>query len=188
MKHWTITDDKNIKTSEILAEARKHFKVWTWDKYEKNIDKELPPPEETIEVTFLQSIESDKEHKGKSFDDFTSEKDKTYMTARQYLLLCIHVFKEKGEHLDVLGWTRTSSLWSDGSLVSGCWNPGNREVDLYFGDRDGRGTDGGPREQMKLTLKPSSSNPSTQNAGKDESLELAIKRVKKEGYVIYKPV
>lgn len=176
--YWTITDDKNVKTSDILAEARKFFKVWVWR--EDTIDTELPAPKETVTVSFKKSIESDKEHKGKSYNDFSVEKDATYMTARQYLLLCIHVFKETGEHLDVIGWTRTSSLWSDGCLVDGCFLPVDREVGLGHGGRDFRGPGCGPRASISVESVPSTLEP----VSLAPSIEDAIQVVKNAGYKV----
>lgn len=178
MKTWTITDDKNIKTSEILVKLRKHFPVYVHD--EKDIDKQFPPPSETVEVSFRQRIESDEEHKNKSCNDFMSEKDRVYMTARQYLLLFLHVFEKEGKHLDRKGWTRTSSLWADGSLVCGRWFPGSGRFYLSFGCRGFRLAVDGPREQ--INLRTLSSLPS------ESDLDQAIEKVKEAGYVIYKVI
>lgn len=186
---WTIQDLSTVKTSEILVEARKLFPVWIPSFYENNIDTELSPPIESVEVSFAKNIESDPGHKGKSYDDFLSEKDKTYMTARQYLLLAIHVFKELGEHLDVKGWTRTSSLWSDGYLVHGSFRPTYREVCLSPGYRAYRNSDYGPREQLKLTLLTSSFNPSERSKAimfDENALKSAIETVKGAGYKVIK--
>jgi hypothetical protein len=77
-----------------------------------------------------------------------SEKDTSYMTMRQYLLLCIYVWETEKQHLDVIGWTRTSSLWSVGRLVDGRWYGGGSWLRLDDDDVGGRDSGDGPRQQF----------------------------------------
>lgn len=143
--YWTTTDPANTPTSELIKQARELFEnVYIYD--EENIDTQFPAPEKDITISFLKSYEPDAVHLGKSYDDFIAEKDKTYMTMRQYLILAMYVWKTEQKHLDEKGWTRTSSLWYDGRLVSGSWFPGDSELDCSGGRRDDRDADGGPRE------------------------------------------
>lgn len=152
-KFWTITDNKNMKTSELIEEAKKLFKnVYIYD--EKDIDKQFPPPKETYTVKFRASIEPDKEHLAKSYNDFMAEKDKKWMTMRQYLILAMQVYKQTGEYLDVEGWTRTSDLWSDGGLVCGDWRDADSWLCLSGGSRDRRSSGRGPRESVLLEPSP----------------------------------
>lgn len=147
----TITDSKDVKTSTIIKQARKLFNVYIYD--EKDIDTQFPAPEQDLVVSFLDSIESDPKHKGKSYDDFMQE-DKKYMTMRQYLLVCMEKWEKDKQHIDVKYWTRTSSLWSDGGLVRGSWYDDYSKLCLNGGNRDRRHADYGPREQF--SFKPSS--------------------------------
>lgn len=142
----TIIDKSTEKTSEILAKARSLFSVSCYD--EEGLDIQFLAPEEDLTVLFLDSIESDPKHKGKSYNDFIVEKDRSYMTMRQYLLMFIKVYQESGKCLDRKGWTRTASLWSDGSLVYGHWCSDFSGLWLHGGYRDGRDADDGPREQF----------------------------------------
>lgn len=180
-KYWTITDSKDVTTSDIVKEARSLFNVYMFSGYEEDLDTQFPAPENTIEVLFKANIEPDEKHLGKSYDDAIKEGIK-FADIRQYLLLCIHVFKTEEKQLDVKGWTRTSSLWSGGGLVRGYWRPDSRGVCLDCGRRDRRDADGGVRE--KFNLKTVSSSTSK----KVDSLELAIQEVKKAGYVIYQKI
>jgi hypothetical protein len=146
LEYWTITDKASEKTSEILAKARSLFDVYVYD--EKDIDAVFPAPKKDITVSFKKSIEPDEEHRNKSYNDFMSEKDTSYMTMRQYLLLCIYVWETEKQHLDVIGWTRTSSLWSDGRLVDGYWFGGLSGLRLDDGSVGNRNSDCGPRQQF----------------------------------------
>lgn len=145
--YWTIIDRSSEKTSEIVAKARSLFSVYLYD--EKNLDKQFPAPQKDVIASFRKSIEPDEEHRNKSYNDFMSE-NKSYMTTRQYLLLCIHVWETERKHLDIVGWTRTSSLWSDGYLVRGGWGEDDSKLCLDDGGCDYGNADGGPREQISL--------------------------------------
>ena len=121
-EYWTITDSASESTYQILGKARSLFSVYCYD--EKNLDTQFPAPKKDIIVSFKKNIEPDQEHRNKSYEDFMNEAGKNFMDFRQYLLLCIHVWETERQHLDVMGWTRTSSLWSDGGLVRGGWGGG----------------------------------------------------------------
>lgn len=172
MTHWTITDKKDVKTSEILAKVRELFPVYVYD--EKDLDKQFPAPKKDLTLNFKKSYEADPEHKNKSYDDFMAEKDRTFMNIRQYLLLCIKVWKEEKKHLDVVGWTRLSSLWSDGYLVYGYWYDAYAELYLFDGSRAHRNPDDGPRSAVSLD--PQSSNPLEIRV---KSLEEDMEKIKK---------
>lgn len=146
---WTLTDFANEPTSKIIEHARKLFPVYFYD--EKDTDKQFPAPEKDIKFSVKKSIEPDEEHRNKSYDDFIAEKNKQYINFRQYLLLFIFVWETENKHLDIAGWTRTSSLWVGGYLVGGHWSEGGSKLYLSSGDRDGRDAGHGPRE-LFLTL------------------------------------
>lgn len=147
-EYWIVTDYPQIKTSDLIKEAKEILSnVCIYD--ESNIDTQFPAPKEMEIGKFRKSIEPDKEHLGKSYDDFIAEK-KEWMSLRQYLILALQVFKTTGEHLDVKGWTRTSNLWSDGCLVRGDWYGGTSELRLGLGGQGPRGSVCGPREKINL--------------------------------------
>ncbi len=89
--------------------------------------------------------EPDQEHLGKSYDDAMAAK-MLFLNPKEYLLVTgFHRFT-KDYFMDRKGWTRTSSLWSGGSLMGGYWGGGTSELGLDCGARDSRGSDYGPRE------------------------------------------
>lgn len=89
--------------------------------------------------------EPDKEHLGKSYDDAMAEK-MFFLNPLEYLL-CVFFHKWKyNDWMDDKGWTRTSSLWSDGSLVCKVFFPDLRLLFLGFCYCDSRNIVTGPRE------------------------------------------
>ena len=94
--------------------------------------------------------EPDAEHRNKSYDDAT-EAGMTFMNSKEYLLATGFHRWLNGHFMDVKGWTRTSSLWSDGDLVRGYWYPSRGRLYLSFGGRGNRDPDGGPRELVLAT-------------------------------------
>lgn len=130
--------------------------------YEKKwgigIYKYLNPASEKIDHTKDQSRpkspypfihvggdEPDTTHLGKSYDDATAEK-MIFANSVEYLLMTgLHKF-EKSHFMDKKGWTRTSSLWSDGDLVGGGWGDSSRRLCLNCGIRDNRISGNGPRQ------------------------------------------
>lgn len=146
---WIIKDLSDVKTSQLIKNARKVFNtVSVYD--EKNIDTQFPAPQKTLTVGFRKTIKSDDEHHGKSYNEFIAEKDKTYMTMRQYLILATQLKKE-GIALDVVGWTQTSSRWIDGSFVSCGTSNGGTKLYLRRGYVDHWYPDDGPREQLLIS-------------------------------------
>lgn len=147
-KYWTIVDYPQIKTSEYLDEMRKLLGEDMVYSYYSNskLDKLCPPPKEVEYMKFEASIEPDKAHLNKSYDDFSKE-DKKFGTARQILLLNLSVYKITGERLDIVGLTRTSSLDSDG-LALGMYHDDYGQFCMAGGYRDFRDAGFGPREQF----------------------------------------
>ncbi|OIO29126.1 hypothetical protein COX93_00580 [Candidatus Nomurabacteria bacterium CG_4_10_14_0_2_um_filter_30_12] len=89
--------------------------------------------------------EPDAEHLGKSYDDAMSVQ-MIFANPLEYLLLTLFHKWLNGKFMDVKGWTRTSSLWSGGVLVNGCWRSSDGKLRLGSGDHDNRGSGGGPRQ------------------------------------------
>ena len=142
-----IIDDGKLKTSELLAEARKLFDVYCYD--EKNLDAQFPAPTEPITSYFRDNQEPDLKHRKRSYDEYSTD-GKKYMNLRQYLIAQMQYFKETKKHLDVDGWTRLSDLWVDGGLVYGRWDDVDSGLYLSNGGRGGRDARNGPREQLSL--------------------------------------
>ena len=143
---WEITDDKDVKTSEIVKQIKENgYDVSSWS----TITNELfPAPAETKKYKCKATIESDAEHKGKSYNDFTAE-EQQYMNGRQYLILFLACIK-KGIKIDVKGWTRTTSLWLDGNVVYGYSYAAESEVLLGDDYRVDRNAGFGPRALYHL--------------------------------------
>lgn len=89
--------------------------------------------------------EPDKEHLGKSFDMAMAEGFPFANAEEYYLMQGLHKYS-KGHFMDKKGWTRFSSLWSDGDLVLGRWREARGRLYLNCGYRDDRYPDDGPRE------------------------------------------
>ena len=153
MKTWTIVDYPQIKTSEYLDEMRKLLgedMVYCYLSNEE-LDKLCPPPKEVEYTKFEASIEPDKQHLNKSYDDFSKE-NKKFMTLRQGILLNLSVYKITGERFDVKGITRASTLDSDGFAMCMCRDDvGRFRIGRYY--RDGRNAGDGPREINSLFTK-----------------------------------
>jgi len=89
--------------------------------------------------------EPDVKHRGKSYHDAIKE-GFPFANAEEYLLMQAFHKYTTGHFMDIKGWTRTSSLWSDGNLVCGNYNSDESKLSLYSGYRDLRGSGDGPRE------------------------------------------
>ena len=97
---FVITDDPALKTSEIVAELRKHCKVYVYD--EANLDKNFPPPTEKTTRSFKKNVEADEEQKNKSYYDLEREGIvKDCIALRERLLMELQCFQETGDHLDI---------------------------------------------------------------------------------------
>ncbi len=94
--------------------------------------------------------EPDAKYRGKSYDDATAL-GFPFASAKEYLLMTgFHKFV-KGYFMDKKGWTRTSSLWSDGYLVGGGSSADGSKLNLYSGFVDDRDPDDGVRELFLLS-------------------------------------
>lgn len=91
--------------------------------------------------------EPDDIHRNKSYDDAMSQ-NLIFLNPKEYLLVSGFHRYVSGHFMDRKGWTRTSSLWSDGYLVYGSWSDANAELYLNDGNRDLRHSDYGPREAV----------------------------------------
>lgn len=118
----------------------------------KNIDRSLEQrrPQGLYVFAHRGDDRPDEMYRGKSYNDAIAEK-MTFANAKEYLLMTgFHKFT-KGYFMDKQGWTRTSSIWSDGDLVDGGWDEGGSKLWLGSSDRDNRDSDDGPRELFLLS-------------------------------------
>lgn len=137
----TITDGPGKKTSELVEECKKLFKVWSTYSYEE-LDKFCPEPKETITKVYKESIEPD--CLNMSYND-AMEKGIHFMSARERIILELQYFKETGKGLDIKGWTITSTLDSDGDAMHMCrFSNGQFCMDRSY--RDIRYSGHGPRQ------------------------------------------
>lgn len=93
--------------------------------------------------------EPDADHRGKSYDDFIAE-GATYMTIDEYMLVHQFMWWKFNIHLDVKGWTRTSTLDSVGDVMGGGWFCGRFR--LGCGYRGLRHSGFGPRSEVLPTF------------------------------------
>ncbi len=123
---WEVKDDGKLKTSEIVAEMRKLFKVCVYD--EQNLDGDFPKPEKETIRYFRKNTEADPELSSKSADDLKGDGIKG-INLRERLLLEISYFKETGKHLDEINATLCSgSRYPDGYVPRAYWYPGDGGV------------------------------------------------------------
>ena len=141
---------QDLKEDDIMKRLTTHFVVKSYQyktPLASNINRkaEQPRPKGTYVFAHRGCDEPDDIHLKKSYNDATKEK-LLFVNTKEYLLITgFHRWKHK-KWMDEKGWTRTSSLWSDGRLVSGYWFPSSGELCLNDGLRDGRDVDCGPRE------------------------------------------
>ncbi len=134
----------------VLGSITEYFKVgkWTWlSPVAENIDRktEQKRPEGIYAFAHVGGDEPDAKHLGKSYDDAMGAK-MIFANPLEYPLMTgFHMWKHR-KWMDSKGFTRTSSLWCDGGLVGGCWDPDRREVYVGDGGRGHRVPGGGPRE------------------------------------------
>lgn len=113
----------------------------------KKKKSEQERPTETYVFAHKGGAEPDAEHLGKSYDDFIAE-GAVYLTIDEYMLIEQFMWLKFKIHLDVKGWTRTTTLDSDGCVMFGRWYAGGCE--LSWLNRGGRDAGGGPRSAVLL--------------------------------------
>jgi hypothetical protein len=145
MKTFEIKETKK-KTSEIMAEMRKLFKVWSYLDDER-LDNEFPPPKKITTRNFLYSVEPDDATLGKSAKE--ADPEMSGITLRERLLMEIIYFKETGNHLDIKGVTLCSgSRYSAGSVPGVYWHSDG--VYVYWYNLDNAGQSYGLRSAVSL--------------------------------------
>lgn len=113
----------------------------------ENIDRSSAQARPRVAYVFCHTGEEepDAKHLGKSYDDAIAEK-LIFANPEEYLLMQAYHRYTTGHFMDLKGWTRTSSLWSGGSLVLGFCNSDESRLRLGYGNRGLRDSDSGPRE------------------------------------------
>ena len=116
----TITDESKLKTSELLAECKKLFPVYSYLN-DKELDEQFPAPKKPTTHQFRDVQEADEKWKNVSADDLDKKGIKG-ITLRERLLFELAYFKETGTHLDIVNWTLcTGSRYSDGRVPRVSW-------------------------------------------------------------------
>lgn len=134
----------------VMSKITRHFSVNTYSYMSPisaniNRSREQSRPSGLYVFAHVGGDEPDTEYLNKSYDDATDE-NMIFASPLEYLLMTsFHMWKHK-KWMDQKGWTRTSSLWSDGGLVMGCFHPDDQDLCLAHGHRGYRSADDGPRE------------------------------------------
>lgn len=172
-KYFKIYDNAQTKTSELLAQCKAKFPVWSYYDYTE-LDRQFPPPKKAKTRYFKKVVEADKENRNKSLEQCQKE-GLEIITFRERLIMELQYYEETGEHLDRDSATITGSLDSDGYAVDVYWG-GSVGVRQY-GVRD---ADPHWASRAAVYLETSPLSPS--------DLKSAIETVKNAGYKIFKKI
>ncbi len=139
---------KQLTEDRIVDAFVKKFRIKIYQ-YEKPVTQKIrntqSRPDGLYPFVYDMCDEPDAQHLGKSYDDAMSA-GFPFANTKEYLLMTgFHRFT-KGYFMDKKGWTRTSSLYSGGVLVSGIWGGDHSNLWLGYGNVDGRYSDDGPRQ------------------------------------------
>ncbi len=141
----TLTIDERLKLIEKKFGVNETYKYMSPVSQKIDLTKEQKRPTTPYAFCVRDSAEPDTKHLGKSYDDAIGEKMQ-FMNAEEYIIFQAYYKFVKKDWADKKGWTRTSSLWSDGYLVGGRWASDDTQLKLSDGFRGNRHTDNGPRE------------------------------------------
>jgi hypothetical protein len=141
----------NLDEDQIFSCITTYFEVgqYSWqspvaDTINRKIEQKRP--QGIYVFAHVGRDEPDAKHLGKSYDDAMAG-NMIFMNPKEYLLATgFHRWVNKNHFMDMNGWTRTSSLWSDGRLVCGYWPPCASRLCLRYGTRDRHHSVDGPRE------------------------------------------
>ena len=141
-----------LNEDAIASHLAGHFKVdmYSWKTpIATNLNRELEQkrPQGLYVFAHRGGDEPDDIHRNKSYDDAMGQ-NLTFLNPKEYLLASgFHRYTKK-YFMDRNGWTRISSLWSDGYLVNGYWSDAYTGLCLSYGDRDNHAPDDGLREAV----------------------------------------
>lgn len=128
---FKVTDNPKKKTSELIEECRKLFKVTVLFCNEYSIDELIPPPIESITRIFEESIEPTVLNV--SYNEFI-KKGIYFASLRERLIMEMQYFKETGKHLDIQNYTLTSTLIDKSRVAIAFWRPDGGQVNLSVYD------------------------------------------------------
>lgn len=148
---WMVVPTR-LDEDTIMARAAEYFEAesYLWrTPIAANINRELEQkrPQGIYVIAHRGGDEPDDVHRNKSYDDAMAQ-NLTFLNPKEYLLVSNFHRYTKGYFMDKKGWTRTSSLWSDGNLVYGYWNDAYALLCLDHGSRGYRHPDHGLREAV----------------------------------------
>lgn len=141
----------HLTNEQLFALCEKYFPSW---KYYDNLDEntaEQSRPDGTYVVGYRGGIEPDLEHRKKSYD-IAMGQGLIFLNPKERLIAELRYAVPDGvylnRHLDVRGWTITSSLASDGYAFDARWHPGNRGFRVTGCYRSYADPGCGPREAV----------------------------------------
>ena len=154
-----MVDDLSQDEDKIMDCIQKYFNKTESPvnlyKYKNPVAENIDRESEKLQVRTLQSglvvfahtgqNEPDTIHRNKSYNIAVSE-NLTFAKYREYLRMTGFHKYTKGYFMDKKGWTRTSSLWTDGFLVFGYWHDGYAKLSADFGLVDITNLNTGPRQ------------------------------------------
>ena len=114
MTHIKITDSSNVKTSEIMAQLRAKFSVYSYCD-DETLDKDFPAPKESTTRYFADTCEPDEATLGKPASE--ADKEMKGITLRERLLFELAYFDKHGTHPDIIGWTLCTGSRDAGGVV-----------------------------------------------------------------------
>ena len=128
-----IINERKLKTSQILAECKKKFVVWSsWS--DKELDEQFPIPKKLTTREFRDNVEADEEFKNLSVNELKEKyPDKEFITLRERLIMELEYFKKTGKHLDIENMTLCAgSRRTDGFVPFVYWVPDYRKLEVIW--------------------------------------------------------
>jgi len=113
--NYISIQETSKKTSEIIAEMRKNFDVWSYLS-DVELDRQFPAPQQKSVRHFGKHIESDPELAGMSAQ-LLERRNIPGITLRERLLMELEYFKSNGKHLDTETVTMCSGSRDAGGSV-----------------------------------------------------------------------
>jgi len=159
-----MVDDLSQDEDQIMDCIQKYFnkpdRPVNLYKYRNPVAQNINREAEKLQVRTPQSglvvfahtgqDEPDDKHRNKSYNMAVAE-NLVFAKYREYLRMTGFHKYTKGNFMDCKGWTRTSSLWSDGYLVSGSWDDDDAWLFADDDSADGAHLGAGSR-QLFLSL------------------------------------
>jgi hypothetical protein len=129
MNTIVITDDGTKKTSELIANLKALFHVWSYFS-DSDLDRDFPPVKTSRSFKNVQ--EADEELKNKSAEDLQRQGIEC-ITLRERLIMELLYFKETGKHLDVDNITLCAGSRAQRGGVPGVrWDGDDGELSVFW--------------------------------------------------------